>query len=198
MSIPDTITAGDTVSWQQDTLGDFSPATHGLAFSLRGPSEAAKLDLTGVPASTRWALTISSAQSAALNTAPATVVWYWQCTATALVGGAVTAFASGTLKVRPNLASLSGNFDGRSQTERDLEAVRKAITARAENGLVLTYTIGNRNLQRESVKGLLELQSMLEARLRREKTAASLAAGLGNPAKILVRFGRGRGVPSGD
>lgn len=198
MSIPDTITAGDTVSWQESAAGDFSPATHTLAFSLRGPSEAAKLDLTGTPVSAGWNFTISSAQSGPLNTAPANVVWYWQFTATALVGGAVTALRSGSLRVRPNLASIGGSFDGRSQTERDLEAVRKAISARAENGLVLSYTIGNRNLQRESVKGLLELQSMLEARLRRDKTAASLAAGLGNPSKILLRFGRGRGVPSGE
>lgn len=189
MTIPSTFAAGDTVSWQDDVSTLAVGAT--LSYALRGPGAP-----VNVAVASNGRASIAAATTATMNTTPADVTWFWQAYVTDVSGR--TLAGEGQIRVKANLSAQNANFDGRSQTQKDLDAVRAAITARANSGLVLSYTIGNRNLQRESVKGLLELQSMLEARLRREQLTAKLAAGLGNPAKILVRFGRGRGVRSGD
>lgn len=189
MTIPSTIAAGDTVTWTESLACYEAGAV--LSYALRGPGAAVNVTVDGAGNAS-----LPAATTTAMNATPATVVWYWQRYAT--VGGDRLLVGEGQLLVKANLAAISNTFDGRSQTEKDLAAVRAAITARANGGLVQSYAIGNRNLAREPVKALLDLESRLAARLRREQASKSIANGLGNPAKTLARFGgRARCYPGG-
>jgi hypothetical protein len=188
VSIPSTITAGDTVAWAED-LACF-PAGAVLSYALRGP--ATPVDVT---VQADGSASIAPDKTAAMNPNTAAVRWSWALYST--VGDARKTVGSGLLLVMPNLATQTGTFDGRSQTEKDLDAVRDAISKRAAGGMVLSYTIGSRQLSKEPMTALLALQSSLEQRLRAERATAAKAAGLGNPAKLLSRFGRRRRLIGG-
>jgi hypothetical protein len=159
-----------------------------LSFSFRGPQISGGLDITGTPQGTGWALALTSAQTAALNTGATPLVWTWQAYAT-LAGARVTA-GFGTINVRPNLAGLAvgTSFDGRSQAEQDLAAVRAEISARLNNGATLEYTIGNRSLKKEPMAELVILEQRCLRIVAREKRAQAAANGLGNPKRVAVRF----------
>ena len=85
-------------------------------------------------------------------------------------------------------ANPAAAYDGRTQAERDLDAVNAAISARTSGGLVAEYSVAGRSLKREPMAALLALRSALMMRVRNEQTAASIAAGLGNPRNLHVRF----------
>lgn len=90
----------------------------------------------------------------------------------------------------PNLAALASSaaFDGRSQAETDLAAVRAEITARISGGATLEYTIGSRSLKKEPMTALVEIEQRCLRIVARERRAAGAANGLGNPGRISVRF----------
>jgi hypothetical protein len=184
MSIPSIIAAGDTVTWTE-SLGCYESGAV-LSYALRGPGAPVNLAVGSDGSASLDAVT-----STGMNSTPATVIWYWQ--RYVAVGADRRLDGEGQLQVKANLAALTGAFDGRSQTQKNLDAVRAAITARANGGLVQSYSIGQRNLAREPVKELLALESRLVAQLRREQAAQAIANGKGNPGKTFVRFGNHRG-----
>lgn len=191
MNITPIITAGDATSWIDDpfTAPDGSVITslaYSLGYAFRGPG--ATLDLTGTAKGSGWQFSLTNAQTATFNNSGARVQWFFQAFATANVGGARYTAGNGALVVLPNLAGLTGTYDGRTQVERDLAAVTAEISARITGGLTLEYTIGNRNLKKEATAALLEMQSRLRVQLARQKTAQSIANGLGDPTKKFVRF----------
>ena len=89
---------------------------------------------------------------------------------------------------RSNYSGTPGAYDGRTQTEQDLEAVNAAIRAVISGGAVQEYTIGNRHLRKMSMADLLQLQGLLNARVQRDLAAENIANGLGNPRNMFVRF----------
>lgn len=194
MRIPSKITAGDAPSWTDVplTLADgtnIGPATHTLAYSFRGPVQTANIDISSTVSGGGWLASLSAIQTAAFNTGNVPSVWYWQAYATEIATSKRTTVGDGQLTVKPNLAGLTTSvFDGRTQNERDLAAVKAAISARVSGGMVLDYTIGSRNLKKEPVTALLALESRLKILVAREKNAQALANGLGNPGKSFVRF----------
>jgi hypothetical protein len=78
--------------------------------------------------------------------------------------------------------------DGRTQAEKDLDAVQAAIRTLIAGGAVQQYSIGNRQLSRYQLSQLIELESKLKAELKREQKAELMANGLGNPHNLFVRF----------
>ena len=82
-------------------------------------------------------------------------------------------------------------FDGRSQAQKDLEAVQAAIRTIISGGAVAEYRIGTRSLKKYELSELLTLESRLKAEVVREKKAEMIANGLGNPSSLFVRFGNG-------
>ena len=91
------------------------------------------------------------------------------------------------------LASLAytgtpATFDGRSEAEVELAEVRAAIRGLITGG-VAQYTIGTRTATKLDLPKLMERESNLKAIVARERAAARLAAGLGDPRNLLVRFG---------
>lgn len=193
MRIPSIITAGDTATWVDTAFADdqgtpVDSGSYALTYSFRGPITAGNVDVTGTAKGTGWAVSLTSAQTAAMNSLAAPQTWYWQACATK-IGARVTA-GTGTLLVKPNVAGLATStaFDGRSQAELDLAAIRAEISARIGGGATLEYTIGNRSLKKEPMGELIAMEQRCLRIVAREKRAAAAANGLGNPWRIGVRF----------
>ena len=131
-----------------------------------------------------WEFTIAAATSAEFDAGQ----WYWQAIATA--GSEKLTFGSGQLAVLAALdyAGTPGAFDGRSQAQKDLDAVQAAIRAIISGGAVQQYSIGNRNLTKMRIEDLLQLEAKLKADVKREQVAELQANGLGNPHNLFVRF----------
>jgi len=193
MRIPATLTAGDSAAWVDYPFGDplgasVDAGSYTLTYSLRGPIAAAGIDLAGTPAGTAWSFALTSAQSAALNTGTTTSRWYWAAYA-AKTGVRLTA-GQGLLLVRPNLAGINSStvYDGSTKSEQILTAIDAEISARINGGATVEYTIGTRSLKKEPMAALLELQARYRLKVARERRAAAIANGLGNPQKLGVRF----------
>lgn len=198
MNIPNKIVAGDTATWSDDPVvlsGSglaISSADHTLSYSFRGSIAGAGVDIASSASGAGWSTTLSGVQTSAFNPAPAVtpLIWYWQAYATAIVGGARLMIGEGQVQIKPNLAAITGTntYDGRSQSEKDLAAVVSEISARANGGMTIEYTIGSRSLKKESITQLIILETKLRNQVSREKNAQAIANGLGSPGKTLVRF----------
>ena len=193
MNIPSLIIAGDTASWIDNAFADSSNApvdssAYTLTYSFRGVTPAGNLDVPAVVNGTGWKTSLTSAQTAAMNTGNSSLTVYWHAVATKS-GARVTAGA-GTLFLKPNIAGINtaAAFDGRSQAEIDLAAVRTEMSARISGGATVEYSIGNRSLKKEPMAALMEMEQRCLRIVAREKRASSAANGLGNPGRTSVRF----------
>jgi len=163
-------------------------ATHGLTYYLRTNTNHEGATIAGAPFDAGWEFTISAGTSAGFDAG----IWYFQAIATALAGGEKTTLGTGQVEVLPSL-SYDGRphpFDGRSQAQKDLEAVQGAIRSLMSGGAVQEYRIGTRSLKRYELADLLALESKLKGDVVRENKAAMIANGLGNPHNLCVRLGR--------
>jgi len=191
MTIPLQFRAGDTVQWRNlptaDALGNPITAADGWSLATYFRSQATGAGGVTVAATTvgqAWESTLSASASLAMTVG----AWYWQTRASK--GSEAHTLASGTSKV---LAAMSysgsaASFDGRTQSQIDLEAVQAAIRAVLAGGAVRRYMIGGRQLERFSLAELIDLESRLKARVSRELAAERVANGLGNPGSTFVRF----------
>jgi hypothetical protein len=189
MNIPLILAAGDSASWTDTSFrtGDgktVSSGEYSLSYSLRGGG--AGVDLAAIASGAGWSTSISTEQSAALNTSASNAIWYWQ--AYASKAGERVLAGEGTLTIKPNFADLTGTFDGRTPAERDLDAVKAEISSRINGGATLEYSIGTRSLKKEPIAALMALQDRLQMAVNRQKAAQRIANGQGNPGKVLVRF----------
>lgn len=190
MKIPSSIYVGDTVQWRDDPGRDYfgnavTSADWTLTYYLRFNRAGEGLTVVGTSYGSGWQFTISAATSATLTAGDA---GHWQARATK--GSESYTFGSGNINVLAglNYSGTPGAYDGRTQTEQDLDAVNAAIRAMISGGAVQEYTIGNRQLRKMSMADLLQLQGLLNARVQRDLAAESIANGLGNPRNMFVRF----------
>jgi hypothetical protein len=194
MPIQNKIIAGDTIAWVElpftNSLGFITSANWRFVYSLRGSLPAGNVDLTGTAAGGGWSFSLSSAQSAALNTGASRLTWYWQAWAQSLDQQQRCTVGNGQLFVSPNLAAMAASaaFDGRSQAEQIYAAINKEIQARVDGGVSVEYSIGNRSLKREPTAELLKLRSHYLTIISNERRAQQLAAGQGNSGRVGVRF----------
>ena len=132
-----------------------------------------------------WDMAITATTSSAFDAG----TWYWETRATS--GATVLSIGSGTTQVLPSLsyAGSPGAFDGKSQAEQDLAAVQAAIRAIVSKG-AKSYTIGSRKFDAADLGQLMEREAQLKAIVARERAAEKVAAGLGDPRSLFVRFGR--------
>lgn len=132
-----------------------------------------------------WDMEITATTSSAFDAG----AWYWETRATS--GATVLSVGSGTTQVLPSLsyAGSPGAFDGKSQAEQDLAAVQAAIRAIVSKGNK-SYTIGDRKFDAADLGQLMEREAQLKAIVARERAAEKVAAGLGDPRSLFVRFGR--------
>lgn len=187
MKIPSTIRSGDTVTWRDGPVRDLlgatvTNATHSLTYYLRTNANAEGATVTGTADGTDWRFTVAANYDAG--------TWFYQAVATDLATGEAFTAGSGRVEVKPSLvySGAPGAFDGRSQAEKDLEAVDAAIRTLMAGGAVQEYRIGARSLKRFELAELLVLRDRLKADVIREQRADKIANGLGDPHKIHIRF----------
>jgi hypothetical protein len=94
----------------------------------------------------------------------------------------------GRVKVIANFATADQNFDARSQTRKDLDAVQSLIRQLVQTGGVVEYRIGDRQAKKYDLAELRAEESKLLFRLAREERADRIAQGLGDPLSKYVRF----------
>ena len=191
MTIPLQFRAGDTVQWRNlptaDALGTPITAADGWSLATYFRSQATGaggVTVAATAAGQAWESTLSASASLAMTVG----AWYWQTRATK--GAEAHTIGTGTSQVLAAL-SYSGSaaiYDGRTQSQIDLEAVQAAIRAVLAGGAVKRYTIGSRQLEKFSLAELIDLESRLKARVAREQAAERVANGLGNPGSTFVRF----------
>jgi hypothetical protein len=189
VNIPAQIRAGDTVSWRDaattNNLGvAVGSADWSLTYYLRTNTASEGATVVGVPFGQGWEFTIPAATSAGFDAGQ----WFWQ--AIAEKAGEKTTLGAGQLTVLAALefTGTPGAFDGRSQAQKDLDAVQSAIRAIVAGGAVAEYSIGTRRLKKMEMTDLLALESKLKAEVKREQAAELQANGLGNPHNLYVRF----------
>jgi hypothetical protein len=190
MKIPQRVRDGDTVAWRDEaTLDVFGQAVdsvgYELRYFLRANTSGAAATLLGVADQGGWRFTWAVTESVTAST-----VYYWQAIATKISDSSKLTLGSGSLTIEPSLAYVGtpGAYDGRSQAEKDLEAVQGAIRTLLAGGSVKEYRIGTRNIKRYDLAELLQLEAKLKADVAREKQAEMIANGLGNPRNMFVRF----------
>ena len=189
MNIPSEIRAGDTIQWRDvegvDNLGNaVSSSDYTLTYYLRFNAASEGATVVGTAYGTGWQFSIAAATSVNFDAG----TWYWQAVATKT--GSTITLGSGQSTVLAAL-SYSGTpaaLDGRSQAQKDLDAVQAAIRTIVAGGVAKEYTIGNRSLKKYDLTDLLELESKLKAEVKREQMADLIANGLGNPHNLFVRF----------
>jgi hypothetical protein len=191
VKIPPEITAGTTVTWDDlpttDYLGNpVGCSTHTLTYYLRYNEVFEAITATAASNGTDWRTTLSSTTSASM----AAGTWYFSAIATALSDAAKLEIGRGSMRVSPSLAysDTAKAFDGRTQAQKDLEAVQQAIRTLLSGGSVKEYRIGQRQIKRYDLAELLQLEAKLKADVKREETAQLMANGLGNPRNMFVRF----------
>ena len=189
MNIPSEIRAGDTIQWRDvagvDNLGnEITSSDYTLTYYLRFNAASEGATVVGSAYGTGWEFSIAAATSVNFDAG----TWYWQAVATKT--GSTITLGSGQSTVLAAL-SYSGTpaaLDGRSQAQKDLDAVQAAIRAIVSGGVAKEYTIGNRSLKKYDLTDLLALETKLKADVNREQKAQLIANNLGNPFNLFVRF----------
>ena len=188
--LPDKIRAGDTIKWRvdasRDNLGNsITSSDYTLKYYFRTNTNHEAHTATGTAFGTGWEFTISSTDSDAFDAGN----WFFQAIATK-DSEAVT-LASGQIEVLAGLDYTGDHpsaFDGRTQAEKDLAAVQKAIRDIANGNAVKSYSVAGRNLTRYEMADLIALESKLKFEVQRERRAALIANGKGDPFNLFVRF----------
>lgn len=194
MNIPQTIQAGTTAVWVDDPTVDVfgnavNNSTHSLTYYLRANAAGEGVTANGVAYNSGWQTTLAVSTTTSMDAG----TWYFQAVATNLSDSTVIELGRGSFTVDPALSysGTPGAYDGRSQIQKDLDAVQAAIRTIISGGAVSEYRIGNRNLKRFDLTELMQLESRLKAQLAREKKAEMIANNLGDPHKLYVRFNQG-------
>lgn len=189
MNIPSTIRAGDTVKWRDDASTDVfgnevTSSDWTLKYYLRTNTASEGATSTGSAYGTGWEFTLAASTTADFDAGN----WYW--TAVATKDSEVITLGNGGLTVEAALtySGTPGAFDGRTQAQKDLDAVQAAIRAIVDGGVVQEYRIGTRNLKKYDLPDLIQLEGKLKAEVKREQQAELIANGLGNPRNMFVRF----------
>jgi hypothetical protein len=191
MTVPAAIRAGTTVRWIEPPIVDLdgnaaTSASWTLISYLRTNTASEGAAVTGTARTDGgWDMAITATTSSAFDAG----AWYWETQATS--GATVLTVGSGTTQVLPSLsyAGSPGAFNGQSQAEQDLAAVQAAIRAIVSKG-AKSYTIGTRSFTSNDLGQLMQREAQLKAIVARERAAEKVAAGLGDPRSLFVRFGR--------
>lgn len=194
MNIPQKIQAGTTAIWVDDATVDIfgnavDNSTHSLTYYLRSNTAGEGVTAVAVTYQSGWKTTLDTATTTGMDAG----VWYFQAVAVNLSDSSVLELGRGSFSVEASLtySGTPGAFDGRSQAQKDLDAVQAAIRAIISGGAVAEYRIGTRSIKKYELSELLALESRLKAEVVREKKAEMIANGLGNPSSLFVRFGNG-------
>lgn len=166
---PTEIAPGETVRWSK-ALAGYSPADGwALTYYFRNASGTG-FDVTAAVDGASWE--VSAAVPS--NVAAGRIDWE----AWVKKGDDGCRVDAGTMTVRPSLKALAADaaHDGRTQAEKDLDAVRAALVPATSAG-VQSYEIGgvgtNRRISYFEKSELLALETRLAQRVNAERRAAA-------------------------
>ena len=190
MNIPKKIYAGQTIKWRDD--GFTGPLNESitsddwtLTYYLRTNTNQEGHQVAGTAYGTGWEFTISATDSSGFDAGN------WFVYAEATKGSEKFPLGTARVEVFASLTYASDGtpsaFDGRTQAEQDLDAVTTAIRAIIADKAA-EYSIGNRTFKRVDLAELRVRESHLKAVVARERKAAMIANGLGDPHSLYVRF----------
>ena len=190
MNIPKKIYAGQTIKWRDD--GFVGPLNESitssdwtLTYYLRFNHTHEGHQVVGTAYGSGWEFTISATDSAGFDAGD------WYIYAEATKGSEKFPLGTARAEVFATLTYDSAEqpdaFDGRTQAEKDLDAVTTAIRAMIADKAA-EYSIGNRTFKRIDLAELRMRESHLNAIVARERKAAMIANGLGDPHSLYVRF----------
>jgi hypothetical protein len=97
----------------------------------------------------------------------------------------------GLFEVKADPSALAQGYDGRSQARKAVDDLKSAMaTFHSSGGRVKSYSIGNRQMEFENQAEIVQLIDYWQRLLDNEEATAKMAAGLGNPRNIGIRFNR--------
>lgn len=179
------LVVGDTLNFAT-LVADYLPSDGWtLKFRLIPRAAGSPIDITTTQDSDDS--TLHRAQVAASTTAVwmageySWASWVEKATEKYSVSGGST-----TLKPDPRVVAI---LDSRSTARTALDNVRAVISGRASSG-VLSYRIGERQLQNYSMAELLQLESKLVADVKREEQCEALAIGAPSRRRVFARVAR--------
>lgn len=166
---PTEITPGETLEWSK-AFADYSPAEGwALTYYFRNASGTG-FDAAATAGVNSWEVSVAVPANAAAGRID------WE--AWVKKGSDERLADKGTATVKPSLKALAADavFDGRTQAERDLDAVRAALVPATSAG-VQEYEIGgvgtNRRIRYFGKDELLALETTLAQRVNAERRAAA-------------------------
>jgi hypothetical protein len=187
VNIPKKIYAGTTIKWRDDAAvgplnESITSADWTLTFYLRTNSNHEGHTVAGTSYGTGWEFTISATDSAGFDAGD----WFFYAEATK--GSEKFTLGNGRLEVLASLAYTGqpGAFDGRTAAEKERDDIEAAL-AKFKDG-AQEYSIGNRTFKRVAMADLQMRLNRLNAIIVRERKAAMIANGLGDPHSLYVRF----------
>ena len=187
MNIPGIATAGDTITWTEQSVFDFQgnfyePGAYTLNYSLRGPSV---LDVVATQVEGEWSITITPTQSEAL----AAGQYFWLAYVTDANANRFTV-GNGQITIQVDLTKAVAGYDGRSNAKKIIDAIEAEIQARITGGSAVEYTIAGRSLRKEPLQALQMLRAEYVGIYAKQVRAQRMAQGLGDPTARFVQFRR--------
>lgn len=182
MSLPTTVTAGDSLSVSVDG-GDYTAAA-GWAATLRLVPRGAgsAISISGVADGSAWTFAANSAATAAYTAGEYSAAAY------ATKSGDRHTLDAGPITVRPDPAAIAAGTDTRTQAEVALAAARAALAAWTPT--TKSYTIGDVSKTFASPAEIREVITYWQGRVDAERAAADRAAGRPNRTRYYVGFRR--------
>lgn len=189
MNIPKKIYAGQTIKWRDDAfVGPLNESiTSGtgnwtLTYYLRTNTASEGITVVGTSYGTGWEFAISATESAGFDSGN------WFAYAEATKGSEKFPLGNARVEVLASLAYTGdpGAFDGRTAAEKERDDIEAAL-AKFKDG-AQEYSIGNRTFKRVAMADLQMRLNRLNAIIVRERKAAMIANGLGDPHSLYVRF----------
>jgi hypothetical protein len=164
--------------------------------SLFPPADGFTLKYRLAPKVSGAAITFSASTEGdhyRVQLAPATTATYpagdYGWTSWVEKSGAQYSVDSGQVTLLPNPTTIAAGYDNRSFARITLEAIEAVIGNRATKDQQ-EYAIFGRSLKRIPISELLVFRDRFAAEVANEDAAKAVAAGLGNPRNIGVRFVR--------
>lgn len=180
---PSEILAGDTLQWTK-TLSDYL-ATAGYTLKYRLINAAGKIDITAAASGADHAVSVS----AVLTAAYASGTYTWTSYVEKGAGETLERYTveTGTITVKPSLATQSAGLDTRSHAKKVLDAIEAVIEGRASRS-DSEYSIGGRTLRNMTHDELIKMRSFYQQEYSREQAAERIVKGLASGTRILTRF----------
>lgn len=180
---PENLIIGDRWMWKRSDLGsDYDPASYTLKYSLRLESDTTKeIEITASGSGTDYLIEVASATTATKTPGR----YRYQAYIIRNSDSERVLIRSGIMQIKANADATTA--DARSHARKVLDAIEAVLENRASIDQE-SYTINGRSLARTPIEELIKMRNIYRNEVSREEAAEKLAAGIGTPRTIQVRF----------